>query len=105
MALKDATAETFDTLTAQGFAVVDFLSPTCGPCKALGRTLEALAGELPIIDVVRVDIADYPELASRFLVMATPTVVFLRDGVEVERHVGVLREDELKDVIARHLYA
>ncbi|MEY3014033.1 MAG: thioredoxin [Pseudomonadota bacterium] len=69
--------------------MIDFWSPTCGPCKMLEPIVVDLATEFDgRIKVVEVDISRAPRVAGRFGVMATPTVLYLDKGREVERVVG-----------------
>lgn len=69
--------------------MIDFWSPTCGPCKMLEPVVINLATDFDgKIKVVEVDISAAPRVAGRFGVMATPTVLYLKGGREVERVVG-----------------
>ena len=69
--------------------MIDFWSPTCGPCRMLEPIVIDLATEFDgKIKVIEVNIADSPKVAQRFGVMATPTVLYLQGGREIERVVG-----------------
>ena len=69
--------------------MVDFWSPTCGPCKTLEPIIIDMATRFEgRIKVVEVDISTAPRTAARFDVMATPTVLYLSEGKEIERVVG-----------------
>jgi thiol-disulfide isomerase/thioredoxin len=64
----------------------------CAPCRATARVLD----ELSVDDVrhIEVDIADRPDLVSRFNVLQTPTTFILdRDGVVRARIGGAVRRD------------
>ena len=85
------TAEFDAAVEAAPLAMVDFWADWCGPCKMLTPTVEALAeqyGDRVVTGKVNVD--EEPELARRFGIMSIPTVVFLKNGKEIERKVGVL---------------
>jgi thioredoxin len=85
---------TFDSLAKAGapgpaVMLVDFTAQWCGPCRTLGRVLEALAGEYTgRVRFVAVDVNDEPALADRFDVRAMPTLVVWRGGREVGRVIG-----------------
>ena len=68
---------TFDAAIAGEPLLVDFWAPWCKPCKAIEPSLEALEARVP---VARLNIDDYPEIASRFDVLAIPTVMLFADG-------------------------
>ena len=51
----------------------------------------------------KVNVDEEPELARRFGVMSIPTVVFLKNGVEVERKVGVMPQQAYADVLDARL--
>jgi thioredoxin 1 len=75
--MLDLDQRTFDDAVASGPVVVDFWAPWCKPCRAIEPILEELQEHVP---VARVNIDEEPELASRFEVLAVPTVMFFADG-------------------------
>lgn len=90
------TAEFDEVVEAAPLAMVDFWADWCGPCKMLTPTVEALAeqyGDRVVTGKVNVD--EEPELARRFGIMSIPTVVFLKNGKEIEREGGGLAAGDL----------
>jgi len=78
--------------------VVDFWATWCGPCKRLAPVIEELAQEYDGRAVVgKCDVEDDEELAVRFGVRNIPTVVFLKDGKEADRRVGLVPKQVLED--------
>jgi thioredoxin 1 len=73
----DLDQRTFDDAVAGTPVVVDFWAPWCKPCLAIEPILEELSGR---VAVARVNIDEEPELASRFEVLAIPTVMLFADG-------------------------
>lgn len=104
MAIQTATAENFDVLVKEGFVIVDFYSTTCVPCKMFGKILEDIEAELPFVNIVKVNTTEYPELGERFDVRAVPTIHFYKDGEIREKRLGVIPEDELREIIGSYLY-
>ena len=81
----------FDTVVLQSQVpvMVDFWAPWCGPCRMVAPTLEKLAGEYADkILVAKVNTDDNPLYAMQYGVQGIPTLLFVRDGKEVDRIVG-----------------
>ena len=85
--VTDASFEE-DVLRADKPVVVDFWAPWCGPCKAVTRALEELAGETDWIEFVMLDIDENPVTASRYDVLSIPTVMLFADGRPSETVIG-----------------
>ena len=84
--MRELEPATFDEAISGGPVVVDFWAPWCRPCLALEPILEKLAARVP---VARLNIDDYPEIASRYEILSIPTVMLLHEGAPRGRVVGV----------------
>jgi thioredoxin len=75
-----------------GPAILDFWSPTCGPCQAMAPAFEAVAAELAEeqIRFVRINTAAQAELARPFNIQAVPTLLFVHNGEILDVRVGAL---------------
>ena len=78
--MDELDERTFDDAVAGGPLIVDFWAPWCKPCKAIEPVLEQLESRVP---VARLNIDDHPEIASRYDVLAIPTVMLFADGKSV----------------------
>ena len=105
MSLQHFQEATFDdAVNAAPLAMVDFWADWCGPCKMLGPVIESLANAYDgKVLVGKVNVDDEPELAQRFGVMSIPTVVFLKNGAEFDRKVGVMPSDAFSAVLDANL--
>ncbi len=94
--MKYLEKENLNELVKEGTHLVDFYAEWCGPCKMLHPVLEKVESK---IDVIKVDIDKFENLAMQYRVMSVPTLVFFKDGKPVEGVVGFRSEDELLDII------
>src|ERR1700758_4878922 len=90
MADKTFTDQNFqqDVLQGEKPVVVDFWAPWCGPCKAVTRALEEIAGETDGVDFVMLDIDENPAAAARYDVLSIPTVILFAEGLPAETVIG-----------------
>lgn len=104
MAKHLKSAEFDEAVKAAPVAMVDFWAEWCGPCKMLSPAVESLAekyGDQVLVGKINVD--QEPELARAFGIMSIPTVVFLKNGREVDRKVGLMPEAALEAALKQHL--
>ena len=74
--------------------LVDFYAEWCGPCKMLAPNLEKLD-----YNILKVDVDKFQDLAISYGVMSVPTLILFKDGKEVNKSIGYLDIDELKEMV------
>ncbi len=79
--------------------ILDFFADWCSPCKALAPVLDELEKEYPDIEFQRVNVDGDPLLAKKYSVQSIPTLVFLKDGQEINRTVGSVSKTTIEDII------
>ncbi|MBO5918204.1 MAG: thioredoxin [Oscillospiraceae bacterium] len=99
------TKEGFEKALASGqLMMVDFWADWCGPCKMLAPVIEGLGDDYEGKAIVgKINVDEEQELAIRYGVMSIPTVIFFKDGEEVERKVGVLPGTAFTQVLDSYL--
>jgi thioredoxin len=75
--VEELDETTFDDAVGAGRILVDFWAPWCKPCRAIEPALEQLSEQVP---VARLNIDEHPEIASRYEVLAIPTVIAFEGG-------------------------
>lgn len=102
MGVKHVTTNDFDKeVTDPKLPVlVDFWAPWCGPCRMLAPVLEELDGEMNGgVKILKVNVDEEPELASKFGVMSIPTVIAFKQGKATNKVVGFRSKDDFKKMI------
>lgn len=85
-----------EVLKSEGPVLVDFWAEWCGPCRALGPSLDALAAEKgSAIKVVKVNIDENPNAPSKYGVRSIPTMLIFKGGEVVAQTVGSLPKSDL----------
>ncbi len=70
--------------------LVDFWAAWCGPCRAVGPTIEELAKQYDgTVKVGKLDVDESPQAASDFGIISIPAVVLFKDGKVIETLLGV----------------
>ena len=101
--LVDATDATLaEALDTNLLVMVDLWAPWCRPCLMVAPILERLAAKYAgKIKIVKVNVDENPQTATKFDARSIPTLVFVQDGEAVERVIGAQPEH----VFARHIKA
>ena len=93
------TTENFESLrNGDKPLVVDFWATWCGPCRAIAPIIEELANEYDgKIVVGKCDVEENDDLAMEFGIRNIPTILLIKDGVVVDKHVGASTKSKLQE--------
>ena len=76
-------------MKADKLAIVDLWAEWCNPCHLIAPIIEDLAVEYDgRVLVTKLDVDHNPNTPARFGIMGIPTVLFIKNGREVDRIVG-----------------
>ena len=82
--------------------LVDFWAPWCPPCTQLHPTIEKVgAASDGSYKVVKVNVDEEPELATRYGIQSLPTLVLFRDGEPASRLVGLQSEERIVELLGQ----
>lgn len=95
------TDSNYESIVEEGLpVVVDFSATWCGPCKKIAPIIEKLAVEYQgRVNIGKCDVDDNEELTSKFGIRNVPTVIFIKNGEVVDKHVGAGLEKEFVEKI------
>ena len=79
---------------------MDFWAPWCGPCKMLGPIIDELANDFEGKAIIgKMNIDENSEVSSQFGIRSIPTVLFFKNGEQVDKVVGLLTKPALEEKI------
>jgi len=97
---------TFDeqVIKGKGLILVDFWAEWCGPCRMVAPILEELAVEYEgQITVTKLNVDDNQGTAARFGIRSIPTVLFFKDGSQVDQVIGAVPKSAFKSKVQQHV--
>lgn len=99
--LNDANFES--TVKSSTKLIVDCWAPWCGPCRMLAPTFEALAKDYRgRVAFAKLDTDESPKTAMSLSIHSIPTLIFFKDGKQIERLTGAHPRANIEAVIAKH---
>ena len=76
--------------------ILKFYTPTCMPCKMVGKILDKMG-----LEVEEVNALEDSEKVDLYNICSTPTLIFLgEDGKEVGRTMGLVTESKIREIIS-----
>jgi len=90
----EITSDQFETevLKSQELVLVDFFAQWCPPCQAMMPILTKIDQE-KIVKVIKIDVDNAPDLASKYDVGSIPTLIFFKNGEPAFRNTGAVSFD------------
>ena len=91
-----------EVLQANVLVLVDFYADWCQPCNLMSPTIASLYEEYEsgtTVKVFKLDVEKSSEIAAEYGIQNIPTIIFFKDGKEVQRCVGLVGYDSIKAII------
>ena len=86
--------------------LMDFYADWCGPCRLQGPIFEEMEKDEELCrkaEFRKVNVDKEGDMAAEKGIMVVPTVILEKDGVEVQRWMGVTSKEELVKAINKAL--
>jgi thioredoxin 1 len=87
----------------EGLAIVDFWAEWCGPCKMFAPIFKEASEAYKNVQFAKIDVDGNNEVPQAMAIRSIPTIVFFKDGQEIDRFSGVIPKEEFFNKIQEHL--
>jgi len=93
----------FDNLLNDSKAIiVDFWSPSCGPCRQIEPGLRKIASEYQTKAIVlKVNVNESPKTSSKYFVRGLPTLIFIKDGSVKTQITGAVNQTLIEQTLQK----
>lgn len=101
MSVINITKENFEKEVLQSSQIVllDFWAQWCPPCRMIAPILDKIGEEKNEIIIGKINVDEEQGLVQEFRVANIPTLVVMKDGVEVNRSMGAVSKQEILELI------
>jgi len=101
--IKITDADFEEAVKKYNIIVIDCWAPWCGPCLIVGPAIEELAKELQgKIVFGKLNVDENPGVSTKHQIMSIPTMLVFKNGNLVDRLIGALPKDALKQRLERY---
>ena len=102
--ITELNEQNYDSFVEKGIVLVDIKTNWCGPCKVLSPIVDEVSSDyFGQITVGKLDADTSREIITKLGVRNIPTLILYKDGEIVEKNVGMITKEGIKDLIDNHL--
>ena len=88
-----------EVLNSDKLVIIDFFATWCMPCQMLTPILSEIDKENESVEIFKVNVDENQETAIRYDIVSVPTLIFFKDGKEIDRQVGLVEKEKLEQII------
>ena len=95
-----------ELIKSDNLVLVDYFATWCGPCKMMHPILDELKnrmGEQVKIVKIDVDIPANRQSVYEYQIQSVPTLMLFKKGRMLWRQSGVVRVEQLQEIIEKHI--
>lgn len=81
--------------------ILKFYTQKCGPCAQIKPMIDEVSKETGV-EIISIDALSEESSTARYKVRAVPTLIFIKNDVEVERKTGLISKTDLVALIEKH---
>ena len=89
----------FKEVIKEGTVLVDCFATWCGPCRMLSPIVDQVSEELKDVNFYKLDVDDAENVSNEYGIMSIPTLLVFKDGELVNKSVGLVNADALKELV------
>lgn len=102
--VQSLESKNFKDVIGEGFSVVDFYADWCMPCKMLAPEVAHVAKQYKgKAKFVKVNVEHADDIAAEYQVMSIPTIILFQDGKVVDKSIGLISRNELKEWVSKNV--
>ena len=102
--ITELNEQNYDSFVEKGIVLVDIKTNWCGPCKVLSPIVDEVSSDyFGQITVGKLDADTSREIITKLGVRNIPTLIIYKDCEIVEKNVGMITKEGIKDLIDNHL--
>lgn len=80
--------------------IIDFWADWCGPCKMISPVIDSISTKVTDdVTIAKVNVDDAPSSCADFAISSVPTILFFKNGTQVDSYKGLLSEAVLLEKI------
>jgi len=93
-----------ETVQKYPLMLIDCWADWCGPCRMIEPAVAELARDYAgRVTVGKLNVDENPQTAGRFGVMSIPTLLIMKNGVEVERLIGAVPKHFIEQKLKKYV--